>query len=109
LVHGNIRFKTKRRCWPSGRDSQQEPDRPVSCFIKRPAIVIYKTATFGLVDIRAMTIVPLRRPTRFDPSPSRESDDSTRHDAGPGWNACTGLGVPKGAEIVAALAAVPIA
>lgn len=31
------------------------------------------------------------------------------YDAGPGWNACTGLGVPKGADIVAALAAVPVA
>ena len=31
------------------------------------------------------------------------------YDAGPGWNACTGLGTPKGAEIIAALsAAVPI-
>jgi kumamolisin len=29
--------------------------------------------------------------------------------AGPGWNACTGLGVPRGAEIIAALAAVPMA
>jgi kumamolisin len=31
------------------------------------------------------------------------------YDAGPGWNACTGMGVPRGAEIVAALAAVPMA
>jgi kumamolisin len=31
------------------------------------------------------------------------------YDAGPGWNACTGLGVPRGAEIIAALAAVPVA
>ena len=31
------------------------------------------------------------------------------YDAGAGWNACTGLGVPKGTEIVAALAAVPVA
>ena len=31
------------------------------------------------------------------------------YEAGPGWNACTGLGVPKGADIVAALAAVPVA
>lgn len=31
------------------------------------------------------------------------------YDAGPGWNACTGMGVPKGAEIIAALAAVPMA
>ena len=31
------------------------------------------------------------------------------YDAGPGWNACTGLGVPKGADIIAALAAVPVA
>jgi hypothetical protein len=30
------------------------------------------------------------------------------YDAGPGWNACAGLGVPKGADIVVALAAVPI-
>jgi kumamolisin len=29
--------------------------------------------------------------------------------AGPGWNACTGLGVPNGADIVAALAAIPVA
>jgi kumamolisin len=29
--------------------------------------------------------------------------------AGTGWNACTGLGVPRGAEIVAALAAIPMA
>jgi kumamolisin len=28
---------------------------------------------------------------------------------GPGWNACTGLGVPRGAQIIAALAAVPVA
>jgi len=31
------------------------------------------------------------------------------YDAGPGWNACTGLGVPRGAELIAALAAVPVA
>jgi kumamolisin len=31
------------------------------------------------------------------------------YDAGPGWNACTGLGVPKGADIIAALAAIPVA
>ena len=31
------------------------------------------------------------------------------YDAGPGWNACTGLGVPNGADIIAALAAVPVA
>jgi kumamolisin len=31
------------------------------------------------------------------------------YDAGPGWNACTGMGVPKGAEIIAALAAAPVA
>ena len=31
------------------------------------------------------------------------------YDAGPGWNACTGLGVPKGDEIIAALAAIPVA
>lgn len=31
------------------------------------------------------------------------------YEAGPGWNACTGLGVPKGADIVAALAAIPVA
>jgi kumamolisin len=31
------------------------------------------------------------------------------YDAGPGWNACTGLGVPKGADIIAALAATPVA
>jgi len=31
------------------------------------------------------------------------------YDAGVGWNACTGLGVPKGAELVAALAAIPLA
>jgi kumamolisin len=31
------------------------------------------------------------------------------YDAGPGWNACTGMGVPMGAEIIAALAAVPVA
>jgi kumamolisin len=31
------------------------------------------------------------------------------YDAGPGWNACTGMGVPKGAEMIAALAAVPLA
>jgi kumamolisin len=30
------------------------------------------------------------------------------YDAGPGWNACTGLGVPKGDDIIAALAAVPM-
>ncbi len=29
--------------------------------------------------------------------------------AGAGWNACTGLGVPRGAEIIAALAAIPMA
>jgi kumamolisin len=34
--------------------------------------------------------------------------DGTGYDAGPGWNACTGLGVPKGADIVAALAALPM-
>jgi kumamolisin len=31
------------------------------------------------------------------------------YDAGPGWNACTGLGVPRGAEIIAALGAPPVA
>jgi kumamolisin len=31
------------------------------------------------------------------------------YDAGAGWNACTGLGVPNGADIIAALAAVPVA
>jgi kumamolisin len=30
------------------------------------------------------------------------------YDAAPGWNACTGLGTPKGAEIFAALTAVPM-
>lgn len=30
------------------------------------------------------------------------------YDAGAGWNACTGLGVPRGADIMAALAAVPM-
>jgi kumamolisin len=33
--------------------------------------------------------------------------DGVGYDAGPGWNACTGLGVPRGAEIIAALS--PIA
>jgi kumamolisin len=28
------------------------------------------------------------------------------YDAGPGWNACTGLGTPKGADIIAALSAI---
>jgi kumamolisin len=31
------------------------------------------------------------------------------YDAGPGWNACTGLGVPNGADLIAALAGVPVA
>lgn len=31
------------------------------------------------------------------------------YDAGAGWNACTGLGVPSDADIIAALAAVPVA
>jgi kumamolisin len=31
------------------------------------------------------------------------------YDAGPNWNACTGLGVPKGSDIIAALAATPVA
>jgi kumamolisin len=35
--------------------------------------------------------------------------DGKGYDAGPGWNACTGLGVPNGADIIAALAAVPVA
>ncbi|MGN1289558.1 MAG: S8 family serine peptidase [Bradyrhizobium sp.] len=30
------------------------------------------------------------------------------YDAGPGWSACTGLGVPRGADVLAALAAVPV-
>jgi kumamolisin len=34
---------------------------------------------------------------------------NTGYDAGPGWNACTGLGVPKGADIIAALTAIPVA
>jgi kumamolisin len=34
--------------------------------------------------------------------------DGKGYDAGAGWNACTGLGVPKGADIVAALAAIPV-
>jgi kumamolisin len=32
--------------------------------------------------------------------------DTIGYDAGPGWNACSGLGVPVGAEIIAALSAV---
>ena len=36
-------------------------------------------------------------------------DDGKGYDAGPGWSACTGLGVPRGADIIAALAAVPTA
>jgi kumamolisin len=35
--------------------------------------------------------------------------DGRGYEAGPGWNACTGLGVPKGADILAALAVVPVA
>jgi kumamolisin len=31
------------------------------------------------------------------------------YSAGPGWNACTGLGVPRGGDIIAALAAAPVA
>ena len=31
------------------------------------------------------------------------------YDAGPGWSACTGLGVPKGADLLAALTTVPMA
>jgi kumamolisin len=31
------------------------------------------------------------------------------YDAGPGWSACTGLGVPKGLDIIAALTATPMA
>ncbi|WP_050626631.1 S53 family peptidase [Bradyrhizobium viridifuturi] len=31
------------------------------------------------------------------------------YDAGLGWSACTGLGVPRGADVLAALAAVPVA
>jgi kumamolisin len=42
--------------------------------------------------------------------PITEGDNRFRgvgYDAAPGraWNACTGLGVPKGAEVIAALAA----
>jgi kumamolisin len=35
--------------------------------------------------------------------------DGKGYDAGQGWSACTGLGVPKGSDIIAALAAVPVA
>jgi kumamolisin len=35
-------------------------------------------------------------------------DGGKGYDAGPGWNACTGLGVPKGADLIAALAATPV-
>jgi kumamolisin len=37
--------------------------------------------------------------------------DGKGYEAGPNptWNACAGLGVPKGADIIAALAAVPVA
>nr|WP_271598608.1 S53 family peptidase [Bradyrhizobium sp. CCBAU 45384] len=35
--------------------------------------------------------------------------DGTGYDAGRGWNACTGLGVPKAAELIAALTAAPVA
>jgi kumamolisin len=35
--------------------------------------------------------------------------DGRGYEAGPGWNACTGLGVPKGADILAALAGIPVA
>ena len=35
--------------------------------------------------------------------------DGVGYDAGPGWNACTGLGVPKGSEIIAASEAIPVA
>jgi kumamolisin len=30
------------------------------------------------------------------------------YDAGPGWNACTGLGVPRGAHVIAQLSAIPM-
>lgn len=30
------------------------------------------------------------------------------YDAGPGWNACTGLGVPRGADLIAALTTIPM-
>jgi kumamolisin len=40
---------------------------------------------------------------------NNRADGGTGYDAGPGWNACTGLGVPKGADIVATLAAIPMA
>jgi kumamolisin len=36
-------------------------------------------------------------------------DGGKGYDAGPGWNACTGLGVPKGVDIIAALTATPVA
>ncbi|KJC58740.1 hypothetical protein UP10_21965 [Bradyrhizobium sp. LTSPM299] len=35
--------------------------------------------------------------------------DGMGYDAGAGWNACTGLGVPKGADLVTALAAILVA
>ncbi|MGY3443499.1 MULTISPECIES: S53 family peptidase [unclassified Bradyrhizobium] len=31
------------------------------------------------------------------------------YDAGPGWSACTGLGVPRGADLVSVLSAIPVA
>ncbi|WP_338691492.1 S53 family peptidase [Bradyrhizobium sp. 26S5] len=44
-------------------------------------------------------------------SPIEQGNNRVRgkgYDAGRGWNACTGLGVPKGADLVAALAATPV-
>jgi kumamolisin len=37
---------------------------------------------------------------------NRDAVSGLGYDAGPGWNACTGLGAPNGAAIIAALTAV---
>jgi len=50
-----------------------------------------------------------------NPSSFRQIDQGNNrvggkgYDAGPGWNACTGLGVPNGVDVIAALAAAPVA
>ena len=61
-------------------------------------------APLGFINSALYSIPSLFRPI----IQGNNRADGKGYDAGPGWNACTGLGVPKGADIIAALAAMPV-
>jgi kumamolisin len=62
-------------------------------------------APLGFINSALYSIPSLFRPI----IQGNNRADGKGYDAGPGWNACTGLGVPRGADIIAALAAIPVA